>query len=246
MLCATKVIVLFDPEYITASNHRKRYLSSLDGISTTDNSQPEAKSDAVRREMVFLDSILTSHLHRQTKSATLWFHRLWLVQNFYDKLVRASTTTGNPETDKLNGATAFFFQEFDVVGLASERHRHNYNAWLYLRRLYNMLQQRQPLESTAVMNLALLWCVSHPSDTSGWSFLDFLLLLLHHPSQTENESNPLGIVRKVLHYADSFQWQTEAVWTFLRSVITNTRLFPEREISELVALYERTKVRVGL
>src|ERR1700753_4144206 len=70
---SSRIILLFDPEHITAANFRKRRIINL--RQTSSARLPEAYA----QEIHFLNSILTSPLHRQSKSPTLWFHRWWLV-----------------------------------------------------------------------------------------------------------------------------------------------------------------------
>jgi hypothetical protein len=84
-LQATRVILFFEPEHLTAANFRKRKLEEL-RTDTTPAAQL-AYRKAIKHEFCFLDSILTSPLHRQSKSPTLWHHRLWLLELFRPKIL---------------------------------------------------------------------------------------------------------------------------------------------------------------
>ena len=68
----TALALFFDPEYLTAANSRKRVIQAE--IATNG-----AARSSLEKEKRFLDSLLTSRLHRHTKSPTLWSHRRWLI-----------------------------------------------------------------------------------------------------------------------------------------------------------------------
>jgi hypothetical protein len=211
---ASKVVLLFDPEHITAANFRKRRI--LRYRPTADQKQ------AVKRETVFLDSILTSPLHRQSKSPTLWHHRAWLLN-----LLLPSQLTGTLEDQVL----ALVRSELDAVCKAGERHPKNYYAWQYARKLFTGFELIAPNGSgqyrkqdtiKAFMHTCALhvmaWCCQNPSDISGWSFLAFLLPRLTIISQRRE------ISEHVLKYAVDIQWSNEALFVFLRTAIATTVL----------------------
>ncbi|KAI0406271.1 hypothetical protein F4802DRAFT_107788 [Xylaria palmicola] len=103
---ATPVLLLMDPEHLTAANIRKRRLAS--GSPTP---------AALEREKQLVDTLLTARLHRHTKSPTLWSHRRWLVTICW--------TLGLPWDIRHDIQS--------VVMVAGERHPRNYVAWQHAR-----------------------------------------------------------------------------------------------------------------
>jgi hypothetical protein len=167
--------------------------------------------------MCFLDTILLSPLHRQSKSPTLWYHRWWLVSTF-SKVPASVTLQSAPDVTK----------EFEAVLKAAERHQHNYYAWQYARRMYSLIHALcdsvdvQSVRTTfLVQNLA--WCKKHPSDVSGWSFL---LFLMQQPGYDEAEH--VDTIKDVLAFVEAIRWQKEALWHFLRTDVGRSKnLLPE-------------------
>ena len=60
-----------------------------------------------------------------------------------------------------------------VVLQAADRHKSNYHAFLYARRLLAFLPGM--LVSEDLVGRVHMFCLKHPRDISGWSFLAFLL-----------------------------------------------------------------------
>lgn len=208
-------MLLFDPEYLTAANFRKKHLL---GISKDDDFKL-----AVKREMIFLDSVLTSPLHRQSKSPTLWYHRYWLVTESMRRL-------GSRDGLRLN-------HEMIIVRRSAERHQHNYYAWQYARRLISFLEPMiDESENVGVdtYNTSLVetftWCQQHSSDTSGWSFLLFLM-----QRSSPNTEYITALVWKTAELAKSFKWNKEAFWHYLRTVLLMTDIVPENIRTQLIS-----------
>ncbi|KAF6821390.1 hypothetical protein CPLU01_12524 [Colletotrichum plurivorum] len=189
---ATCALLLMDPEHLTAANTRKRLLQ--DELSAA--SDP---SSVLRREKWFVDSLLTSRLHRHTKSPTLWSHRRWLA----GQMRTANMTLAIPQDVE------------DVIMIAAERHPRNYYAWSHARWLTKTF--RATCRGEELMSLILgvkKWCFRHHTDVSGWSFLVFLLA----ESQAEDDCQALKLVfKETLDLADSLRWANESVWWFLRT-----------------------------
>lgn len=202
-LDATTVMLLWDPNHVSAINHRKRFLVSYlkptpeptMTIYNGEKKDPEGAAadkkkmfeSAVEQELKLLETLLTSPLPKHTKSSTLWTHRLWLL-----------TLTGlsphqrhpSPSTLKINnpGTRAeaeeeaaeknTWLHELDLVLRAGERHPRNYYAWQYARDLSAELkggQEGMVLRRRMTVEKVYRWCLAHPRDISGWSFLAFLL-----------------------------------------------------------------------
>ena len=122
VLRATTALLLMDSEHLTAANIRKRALLT-DLQNATSDPGAAAAADAaqlLRRELQFVDSLLTAHLHRHTKSPTLWGHRRWLLGQC------AVRGVGVDPRGDLNR----------VVMVAGERHPRNYYAWDHARWLF--------------------------------------------------------------------------------------------------------------
>lgn len=154
---ATAVILLMDPEHLTAANTRKRIIQACLARS------PAELDSLVKRELVFIDSLLTSPLHRHTKSPTLWGNRRWILD------VRKSIQM---PFDVLRDLT-------DVVMISAEKHPRNYYAWLHMRWLFKECAGADSDFNIPKLLLTVKsWVLRHPGDTSGWSFLLYVLLSL--------------------------------------------------------------------
>ncbi|KAF3007781.1 hypothetical protein E8E13_010296 [Curvularia kusanoi] len=217
-LQATGVLLLFDPEHITAANFRKRRL-----IALRDADDMLVYQQAILSELCFLDSILTSPLHRQTKSPTLWFHRGWLLRMIAP--IELKSASGKRLAAIISAA-------LDSVCKSGERHPTNYYAWAYARRLVSALDRISgevdapfPFDwvVSAFSHRVCAWCFKHPSDISGWSYLLFLLERLD-PVDERDE-----IVEKVLRYAAKIKSENESLWVFIRNALGHPKLLEDRQ-----------------
>ncbi|KAK4107156.1 protein prenylyltransferase [Canariomyces notabilis] len=207
VLAATAVILLLDPEYLTAANSRKRLIQrqlSLDG---------DAHS-RLQRERRFVDSLLTSRLHRHTKSPTLWSHRRWLLGEFQK--------FGMP-VDALGDITT-------VVFVAGERHPRNYYAWCHARLLVSLDKRPNDQEILAAVKT---WCFQHHTDISGWSFLHFLLRL----DDGRDTEAACSIFDEVLKLVSSLSLANESVWVFLRTLAASG-LVGDKQFAQLVDIQQ--------
>jgi hypothetical protein len=216
---ATPILLLFDPEHITAANFRKKRLLALQ-----DRGPQAAFEKAVNYEILFLDSILTSPLHRQSKSPTLWHHRTWLLDLMFPVKLLES-----PAQLLLNSIQA----ELSAVMKAGERHPKNYYAWQYARRLFGKVSKlysdeikhvwegsyQNAMSTSAV--LVMEWCCKHPSDISGWSFLHFNL------NMVDSSRARAEVVKSVIDFAIKLELEQESIWTFLRTILAGTSLEQE-------------------
>ncbi|KAJ1338203.1 protein prenyltransferase alpha subunit repeat containing protein 1 [Microdochium nivale] len=248
VLAATSVLLLMDPEHLTAANTRKRSLRNTltalrgRGLCEEDDDLKQSRSQrrdmAVRTEKYFVDSLLTSRLHRHTKSPTLWNHRRWLLELCRDQnieLIGATLADGDDLTR--------------IVMVSGERHPRNYYAWNHARWLWlstewqgssttegsakgrrtssrDDQQQQQQQLCRSIKD----WCLKHHRDISGWAFLGFAM------GQTADANEKASIcnetARDVLGITESFRWTNESVWVFLRGLLAarlldgdNARLF---------------------
>lgn len=214
---ATRVILLFDPEHLTATNHRKRHFQSLqDGGTRYLHAQAELR---------FLDGILTSPLHRQSKSPTLWGYRGLLMAYLLPVVYKGQLSSpefrcGDDDVLKLVA------RELSAVCKSGERHPKNYYAWQYARGVLEIAHVSLSGESDPWNRLirqcvetVKSWCYTHPSDISGWTFLAWLL-------QYAGQDRSVEIVREVVDYAVSLELGNDSLWVFLRTVISDGTLRP--------------------
>ncbi|KAF1940181.1 protein prenylyltransferase [Clathrospora elynae] len=204
-LQATNIMLLFDPEHLTAANFRKRRLLQLK--NDTSLQAGSAYHKALRRELNFLNTILTSPLHRQSKSPTLWYQRLWILGPLVDiELKNASK----------NERAVFWRGELTAVCKSGEQHPKNYYAWQYARRLIPRIES--PEISNEFAYDVKDWCRKHPSDISGWTFLLFLLPGMQPVSEKQN------LLGDVLRYAITFTSEQESLWVFIRMALARETL----------------------
>jgi len=199
------VILLFDPEFLSAANFRKRRLLAM---------LPNHKEFmiAAELELYFLEALLTSPLHRHTKSPTLWYHRYWLLETTGSQLA----AQGNDFWTKTSGN-----DEISSVFAAAEKHPNNYYAWQHGRRMValysktvNADEEQTLLTAPNGMAMDVLeWCMHHPSDTSGWSFLYFLFFCTKQENYKMRE-----MIWEILKFAIHTKWEKEGIWYFLRAV----------------------------
>ncbi|KAK4655963.1 hypothetical protein QC762_307100 [Podospora pseudocomata] len=179
---ATFTILLFDPEHLTAANTRKRLLQSELQRQNSDH------RTVLEQEKRTVDSLLTSRLHRHTKSPVLWSHRRWLITQ-YAKYGLSVEVTGDIER---------------IVCVAGERHPRNYYAWCHARFLVNISNNN--FNRGKLLEIVQTWCAQNHTDISGWSFLSFLL---------GRDKDAPGVIAKVLDLVESLRLSNESVWVFL-------------------------------
>lgn len=203
------VLVLLQPEYLMAINLRKKLLMSA---SVELGPGLARYRSLVRLEKSFIDSLLTSPLNKHNKSPTLWSHRRWLVP----RLVELGLM------DILGDLTK-------VVMVAGERHPRNYYAWHHARYLMTLVDWTSEETGRDVLRAVLDWCTRHHDDTSGWSFLQSLLLT---EGRYKREA-VTSVLKDVLGLANSLRWTNESVWVFLRTV-TASKVSQEPEYHQFL------------
>ncbi|PHH74894.1 hypothetical protein CDD82_4727 [Ophiocordyceps australis] len=194
VLSVTAVMLLMDPEHLTAANARKQVLSEALEMCPSDVAP-------LLNEKFLIDSLLTSHLHRHTKSPTLWSHRRWLMRRI----------------SAMGAANNIVEELASVVFVSAERHPRNYYAWGHARLLVESTvahsgKPEAELDIKRMVQDTKKWCFNHHDDVSGWMFLAFLLE--KWPSCTAS------VLRETLQLVQSFRWRNESVWHFLRNVVS--------------------------
>jgi protein prenyltransferase alpha subunit repeat containing protein 1 len=211
---ATAVMLLMDPEHLTAANARKRLIQE---------SQKDPKADIkqiLKREMELVDSYLTSRLHRHTKSPTLWGHRRWVLD-----VCKSNQMEYNIHHD-LNS----------VILVAAERHPRNYYAWSHLRWLVQSFASGTNIRVTdselnKLVSAVKKWCLRHPADTSGFSFLLFCLSMPGSSGGVSKTQLRSSICSEVLRLAVSFQWTHESIWVFLRTLVASGQVLEAEKVA---------------
>lgn len=218
---ATSVILLLDPEHMTAANARKRYIQH---IKVT---KAEKLENVLKTELYFTESLLTGRLHRHTKSPTLWGHREWLV--------KLCTARQQP----VDGLATTLER---LIFISAERHPRNYYAWCHARFLLGLASRtnqgrsrnhgdeqgqaapaaRNTVDLQIATDLVRKWCFSHHNDISGWSFLT--VLVEERQRLAPEAGTATTLFSETLHLAEAYSWRGESVWCFLRSMMRGSWL----------------------
>jgi hypothetical protein len=233
VLDASAVILLVAPEYLTAANARKRVIMAW-SIHSKEKGQK-----GIMMELSTLDSMLMSPLNKHTKSPTLWAHRRWLLKKLpRPEPIQPERGASIPQLRKE--------REISIVGLtAAQHHPRNYYAWDHIRwwisynpdLLDNFGQcdisqcspAKPPFGLPKLAKVIQRWCLNHPSDTSGWSFLLWLLTVPGTlPSEKLHLRGPFNeVAHDVLINTGTLKLRKEAVWVFLRTLIASDDMAAE-------------------
>ena len=142
-------------------------------------------------------------------------------------------------------------RELRIVTKAAERHPANYYAWNYLRDLFAAVSAvsggdvgremgRAFREALAVRSMREVhaWCLRHPRDVSGWSFLVFLLRVVdsdgrdreggegadegeaarERKSASDTREEMKRMVEETRAFMTRFRWRGSSVDGFLKAV----------------------------
>lgn len=132
ILDISTILILFDSEHLTAINMRKRML--IRQI----HEEPQDKGDAIYQvfltEMQWSTNILTSPLHRHSKSPLLWSHRRWLISGMLlGNTMKFNVNISDDRSDKLLdeqqqdiSSPSNILNEMNVVFTAANAHPKNY------------------------------------------------------------------------------------------------------------------------
>ncbi|CAF9941484.1 MAG: hypothetical protein ALECFALPRED_009161 [Alectoria fallacina] len=239
-LQSTTIMLLFDPNHLTAANFRKRHIQRFSGKQTEDaynGRGAENLAKAVQQELRFLESLVTSPLSAHAKSSTLWAQRLWIVQNFFQLAVGEHVTDEAIQMENArHGIRNLWDEELVSVMKAGERHPRNYYAWHYARELFWLVHTRRPELAEGTQSdwkllgdssgLVHRWCLMHPRDISGWAFLVFAL------EQLRIECCDKGRKRKRFDdgiaifapetkgFVKKYEWKGESIEWFLKAIKT--------------------------
>lgn len=250
-LLATKVLTLWEPDWNSAWAFRRRRLYALrarandedkvvgrgglmdgDAVGSTvsqtgsvaattshGDAQRGEVEEEVERELAWVETLVTSPLDggKHAKSSWVWAHRMWVMKTFHAELWDGRIDDGN--------VRAWVKRELEIVMIAGERHPRNYYAWEYARGVIRMglrtMRRRGWEESVRMVHR---WCLTHPRDISGWTFLVFLLDQTYHSVEYTDTDKMLAIdhtikdiFQKSRDFVEKFQWRGESMEWFIHS-----------------------------
>ncbi|KAF8475030.1 hypothetical protein BDZ91DRAFT_845219 [Kalaharituber pfeilii] len=272
---ASTVMLVWDPENVTAVNYRRQWFSDLRSRgSEEEEGEPMQEEDAehwtLAWEINLLDGLLTAPaLNKHTKSPTLWSYRWWLLRRF--GVLGTIPPLANPDEDedgqvsRLNPTERVLLaqirREMEIIQKAGDVHPRNYHAWNYARRLVTHhlpLANTAPTPGTTIAPSPLIpsltkthfrLCLLHPTDTSLWSFL--LFLLTTYPPSPPHPSSPsksqaytvlTEMLSKLIPAIKDTQGVTgETWWVFIRTLLApglNVLLLSEEERCEVEEMVE--------
>lgn len=215
ILGATSIMLLFDPEHLTAANTRKEIIQK--GISRSSSDSEEKK--ILVSELFFTEFLLTSKLQRHNKSPTLWHHRKWLIETF--------DSPSNGIADTLHEHEALL-----IVSRAADRHPGNYYAFDYLRWWVESRPRKEGTDPMDIWSEKLklaqyytFWCLNHTSDPSGWSFLLWAMDVM----SVEALVLQADIGQRILDRAMTMGLKNESLWYFLRQNVWLAQSIPKTD-----------------
>ena len=126
-------------------------------------------------------------------------------------------------------------RELEVVMKAGNNHPRNYYAWWYGRLLvrYPFEKEKSVAEGSECEKdgnvwrecvwMVHRWCLGHPRDISGWSFMVFLMDRRHLMIAHERDWTPpaLEVIGNVFHgteeFVQKYKWRGESIEWFSKS-----------------------------
>jgi hypothetical protein len=206
LLQAASVILLFDPEYLTAANARKR------AIAWFLQNKPKGWKKRLQAEMWFTNFIITLRLPRHNKSPTMWAHKRWLMKQF------------NPAWVDMEPRDFHKKEAIQVVVMSGDRHPKNYYAWDFMRWWYKNHTDLLTLSNDGYRTIRRdtwneildhkSWCLRHVSDISMWSFLLWFLTRMTLLGE-EIEILKVRVANDMLKAATTMRLKNESLWITL-------------------------------
>ncbi|KAL9099622.1 MAG: hypothetical protein Q9163_004897 [Psora crenata] len=239
---ATSVMLLWDPNHHTAINWRKRFLLRELGATRHREGEDgrheddERKGGIVEEELRFLESLLTSPLPKHTKSSTLWSHRLWLLRTVPPHSFCPGGVAGadgyegikpaGVEQKKEVDTSLTWKRELGIVMSAGERHPRNYYAWNYARDCFGLLFPNSPavdafphrIWTPGMLTMVNQWCLMHPRDISGWTFLSWICESMARDTKGTCEGVMMRTIWETVEFVRKYKWRGESVERFLKTV----------------------------
>ncbi|RPA95571.1 hypothetical protein L873DRAFT_1307062 [Choiromyces venosus 120613-1] len=209
ILDSSLVLLLIASESLTAVNARRKIILDRGARSGRD-------------EIQLIASFLTSPLNKHNKSPLLWSYRRWLIERFGD-------------LEEGIGA------ELGVVEASGEMHPRNYYAWNHARFATTFFLPRSPShpQLSYLLDRTENFALSHVSDTSVWSFLQFLFFQTLEQPDPHTFRVQLGeIVWRSMEFVHVLARGHESVWVFVRTVLGSKELLDAGKRRELVGVLE--------
>ncbi|KAL8770329.1 MAG: hypothetical protein Q9209_003965 [Squamulea sp. 1 TL-2023] len=235
---ATKVLTLWEPNWSSAWAFRRRYLLALphdDEVVAPKKRGEKRIKDAIVEELAWVETLVTSPLDgKHAKSSWVWAHRLWIMRSFWREVLEGCGDDEGGDVGEL------LRTELKIVMVAGERHARNYYAWEYAREAMRMcIRNKRSGRGVVGANIGEKgvdmtvwrecttmvhrWCLMHPRDISGWTFLAFIMdqrVCFMEPSQAEAVTTDdilRGIFEKTRRFVNQFNWKGESIEWFLKS-----------------------------
>ncbi|KAK9242926.1 hypothetical protein V1506DRAFT_545993 [Lipomyces tetrasporus] len=224
------VLLLIGSENLTAINARKRLITRC------------LETASLCREFRLTTVLLSSRLQKHSKSPLIWNYHKFIVSAQLDYFTRTSN-----HRERTKYVEDLCKSELQTVLVAAEHHPMNYYAWAYARwlfaeiygsllsspsaRYYSIVVVRKYLES--VVRKVEKWCFSHASDSSAWSFFQWVLFKYvdgSHRATTEriDDTYLLTKVVEVIQFATTVSLAHESVWAFVRRVVSDSEYVSDR------------------
>ncbi|KAK9449915.1 uncharacterized protein V1518DRAFT_415055 [Limtongia smithiae] len=267
--CTSLVLLLVASENLTAVNARKRRLQHP---APRFQNKPHQHA-LIEREYNILTTLLTSRLQKHSKSPFLWHYRQHLVQLLLPIALNAvlppSTSLSFPDAEATAATRALeslCHAELQAVLFAAEYHPMNYYSWNYARWFFSiiytsslhlypsLMDGSKPTNHTApiFMESAIIrkiekWCFAHASDTSAWTFYQWLLLFYADTFFRAPTDNKLVLSKLVdaVTFATTVSPGHDAVWAgFMRRIIADPRYVSPRrrdQFMDAIARYLRSR-----
>lgn len=241
LMDASMIILLHDPEHLTAANLRKRIIVYRDEVLDPRARDYRSSSD----DFWLTELFLMSKLKRHNKSPTLWAHRKWLVKRNYKRFCPT------PRDREFDGHEITI-----LVPKSGENHPRNYYAWDYLRWF---LEFRPPIpdepvdptesdeddpylqgkslwdfDENGMERIFMEWCYAHTSDISGWSFLFYLHQRRYYKSGSHGWILKAHCANETLVRAQSMGMKNESLWQFLSMMKNEGKMTNVREMEKYV------------
>ena len=215
ILQSTAVMLVWEPNHLTAINWRRRVMQQL--LQATPASEYLGLGERARRaELIFLESLLTSPMSQHAKSSLLWAYRLQLLRP--SELSHGDMALVDPSGCSVSVEDVWRI-ELSIVMKAGERHPKNYYAWEYARQVYRLLIADTNRENKVFRETLVdchQWCLMHPTDISGWAFL--ASRLQQQPDTSLAGKEVSRILAKTKDFAETFGMKGESVTWFFRTM----------------------------
>lgn len=221
-------------------------------------------SATLAEEYRLTNILLSSRLSHHNKSPMLWNYHQYIVSL---RVRRAHSDIA--DRDRVRFIEDLCKLELQTVFASAKHHFMNYYAWDNARwifqtlyspllyspsaRYYSTVYIRKFLEN--IVSKVKKWCQAHASDSSAWSYFQWILFFYVDNSFRESSADLptsrkldnsllLQCVTDTIKFATTISLPHESVWCFLRRIISDSRYISERRKSayiELISSYLKSR-----